>query len=553
MAIKKIIPLLLLVLSAAYANLTQCTNQQRNLAIMVDFTYADVERADSPLSTSLYHLLLDQRSFILINEAVWNAYIKCVQKNNIDYSSFYEHWQTYTKDNFILLIPNRYIEQMGSVPVGLHCDNLLPTPLDFKTSLLTRINDNCKYFMYGIFPGMLSLRSGELIAFLKQLCVSKKDLPSITWNIFFLGHGGTVYQTAGITEDGFNQFVELLDNHINTHAFFYLTCFGGKIKDYIFNKSYSFPIFCVGINDTQTCALITDYHSFFDSIERIDNKDINTSYNFAETAFRLCQSNPNDIISMRVPSSNSFVTPTIKNKTCVISGPTLPKNYNSYAYLILDTPQCKEELYLWGEYKNRLPAELKLAGECDFFYRHPKIISASKGSFNHYLEKITTNVPYNALFKSFYDDHLGIASYKNILINEMDCCAPTHHNEYKSKDTTVLKNIIISRSPSDTLPHSDRVFFLRDNQGYYLNIEVVNISDEIVVLSTLKKLSLHETKKNIKKFKRLKNSIEKGEQPTEIIEHSCLKRLYPWLVSGTILTLSTFISYLEALLLAVIV
>lgn len=503
---------------------------QRNLSIFIDFSYQDALGGSAPLTTELLNAVLSNKSFIITNQAVLEALIIRMNINNmVDGAALNELWESYTYDNLVLLIPNDYkvaIENSPQKHLGLKLDHLTRAPLDFTRSRFDTFKNQCKQALYATFPGLLTLRSQELITFVTQLLAPQRELPDVAWNFYVTGHGNTMYQTAGITEDCCQQLVDTLNKQVAVHAFFFFTCFGGFIKDHIFTQNYPFPIFCVGISDAPTFALFTDFGAFFEHLENVEAHKAATCYAFALKAFELCRCGANNIITVRPANSANFVTPSWPGMLCTITKHApLPENYSQHVYILLDTDTCYQ------------PLQIDVVVNSGFL---PRIISTSGQAYNHYLDKVTSNATVTEFFESFYDAHILNATHKNILIGQLAC---------SGVEQSSLEHIIIARSAASELPHTDKVTYVQDGQGYCATLVTGWVgAQSYTAITATQKLSAQETKNHLQKFDQLKKSIERGEQPKERISHAYKKRLYPWVVTASalaVLSLNVWAEYIK--------
>ena len=354
---------------------------QRNLAILLDLPQQE-HAGTGAIVQSLFYLLEAKNSPILIHSAVWEnfkSYKKITPfgplfiQEAVDREALLSDWQFYKKDDFLLLIPGSYMQEKNNKS-GFDLTQLTLISPDNKPqdSFFFESKKTLSKVYYQTFPYGLEIKTKSFFDFLKIIVPADKTKDVLSWNIYLVGHGSTIYQTAGITETGFKNLLDFLENQINTHAFYYTSCFAaGKMADLLYEKrSFSYPIFTEG-SDASTYA--TKSITFlFPLLEAVDTDRFETYRCLASNVSYWNHWNIYNLVSVRAPGKTEF-------QYIPVGGYVFPIHKNSTNKELLEIKAKPDNYILESSYA---PVHININPD-------QSILSGIKGSSCQYVEKIS--------------------------------------------------------------------------------------------------------------------------------------------------------------------
>ncbi len=536
-------------------------SSQRNLAIVLDLPMQENSGYDA-VTQELFYLLKSKKAPILTDLTVWEnlkniTFDPVFFSVNVDHEQLMLGWNLYKNDDFLLLIPDEYAQQIkGNLGFNLTKFQSIKPDFSVNKSKLAKAKKEVIKKYYEIFPYGLQIKSNRFIALLKELFKTKSETNDIEWNIYFSGHGSTIYQTVGITEEAFKDLLNLLENNIKTHTFYYTSCFaGGKMADSIFkNQKFSFPIFAEGLDDVN--YIVTDYSTIFEALEKIKNNEPQTFKDLALNVTINNNYNINNLVAVRLANTTELTYLGVENYLFVINDKTTsadllsakdkPSNY------LLESPKVLLNLYL---------------------NKNQSLISGMRGNSCHYIQEVTLDNDLtpseNQLIPTIFALELiekfektaqlnskKIFLFDNIYLknqdqtydidtsvlaeifgqnqNDLKTCYFTFNNVilFINDDISYWPKLKIDQNKSRLIFTSKFNLFFEYNYQYYLFRFYNNNDYEII------HLDYFENSKYLNFFVKNKELLLKGEQPKwkmdQILNNRTLRKSYPWIVTSII-------------------
>ncbi|MGB8467382.1 MAG: hypothetical protein WCE21_00095 [Candidatus Babeliales bacterium] len=512
------------------------SRHQRNLAIVLDLSFQETPQR-SAIARELLYLFQCKRTLVLTNTAVWENVKIIMHAYQID-QQLLSDWKLYKKDDFLLFMSEAYKKQIED-NTGFDLEGFERIQPDFSinTSLTATLKKDIVQEYYRHFPYGLQIQSNRFITVLKTVLLSKLDNDTIEWNIYLSGHGATVYQTVGITEEAFKELLLVFENHINTHTFYYSSCFaGGKIADLIFkDRTFSFPIFTEGLDGVN--HIVSNYELLFTSLEKVQSNAFQT---YTELASCMAMNNNYDlhnVVATRLPNTTEFtILPikgflyTINNKTTVadLSSTTVaPLNY------VVETPHMQFGL---------------------FIHKNQSIISGMRGNSCHYMPMMVLDTNSDVL-KEEIKPHIFALE----LVEKFKKTA-----QFNTKKAMLFDSVLYGKpKPKDKdifFAFHTVLLFINDDIAYWPKLNVDQNHATLAFANQfnlffeynnayfffrfyddnhydMMRISPYVAQKYLNLFAQNKESILKGEQPIwqvdKILNNATLRKCYPWFITAT--------------------
>ena len=460
---------------------------QRNLAIVLDLVYQDINETEYTFASApLNALIKSKKTPILTTYSALENYLIFTSNYNILNST---EWEIFQKGSFVLLIPQEYKNLHSALGFNL---------LDFHTikvkkPLWSKINKLYDFIYSELHPFILDFNSKKFLNLLKNLIIPKELCPNIQWNIYLSGHGSSDFVTAGIKDDSFKNLLLYLEHDINTHLFYYLTCSsGGKKIDRIYTndnkpQKYTYPIF----NSSFTEAFVWansefDFVSLFNIFNQVDNAKPETLNEVAKLSYNQQWKTINNIVLIRKSNAEIFNIPDLPDPIYLIT--QLPQddqliNIPDAKALLLDQKSIHKTLYI---------------------NKSIEIISFVNGDVVHYIKSIKAPGLKISEVLVGINNIRGLQPKKIILIDELECLD-------EKKEIIQLKKIIVTNNlftPSSSNKKVEReIFGLCNDKPVLIDIRKYGCEKKCLWI-LLKDLSLDLSDKYLKLFENSKQQMD---------------------------------------------
>lgn len=468
--------------------------EQRNLAIVMDLLYDDIKETGYTFSSApLKALIQSKKTPILTTYSALENYL--IFTSNYTLLNSIE-WEVFQKDEFVLLIPQEY-KNLNS---DLGFNFLGFNKINVKKPLWSKINNLYQFISNELYPFIINFKSKKFINLLKNLIISKTLNNNIQWNIYLSGHGNFDFVTCGIADNSFKNLLSYLEQDINTHLFYYLTCSaGGEKIDRVYTtnnkpEKYSYPIFNSSFTDAIVWANSEfDFVSLFNLFNQVDTNKPETLNEVANLSYDQQWKVINNVILIRKANSDFFSIPDLLNPI----------------YLISQLPQDDEQINV--PQGKALLLDQKIINKTILINKPIEIISAINGNAIHYIKSIKSKDLKISEVLAGVSNIIGLRPKKIILIDELECLD-------EKEIITQFKKIIISNNistPSSNNKEVEREIFglckdkpvLLDIRKYGCKKECLWISindihldllDQYLKLFEISKQQIEETNKDIK-------------------------------------------------------
>jgi len=245
-------------------------------------------------------------------------------------------------DSLVLFIPKSYLESSDTPSNHMeqyHKDLELLSEEELKLGLKVNHMETISIEQIDRQPRLTYFSDDYFIDAMSSIFCTKSDYKNVKmndpkWIIYIDGHGAINTSIVGLSLNGFQQFLNFLENKIKTQSLIYSSCFGlGVNSDKIFGNmksparyQYSFPIIAQGVRDTATTKIppfvAADLWQKSKEIKLYTHVNFFSLFKIAEKInkgnYKGCMhtnlEGPHNILQIKLPNIEWFSAETIDNK-----------------------------------------------------------------------------------------------------------------------------------------------------------------------------------------------------------------------------------------------